>query len=542
MRGDLYPWQQDMVDFASERPKCILAAAPGTGKSRASLEAFNLGGAGRKLVIAVPPHLALNWMREIKKWTPELLPHTQRVRASKERHTGRVVVISYQMLVTWMKAGKLKKPDCLIIDEAHAIKTPKAKRTQALMRLIKAVDQAMLLSGSIIVNRPSELGSALLAFKAVKSRKTFESVYCGGWQAPWGWQRDGKFDAAQLRELLDPWMLVVPKSVLGQAHERRTPPRIIEVEVSGRASREKAFDRHEVAKNPNTVAFEGMSELMAWHGEQKVPYAVPHIQNVLESEEKVIVFYWHVEVGKALCEAMFKHIGDKAVFNISGAVGLKQAVVDQFEEHEGPAVLIANHRAAGTGLNITCSSYIIFVESPWGPGDVDQCISRADRIGQNEIVRTDFLTIAGSIDAHIIHALIDKAEIIEEVVDKMAKKVKVNELDRAMVLVYLDYCEKRRVSAEELIEAVVAETDAKAIEKHSTGKVEEEKPKPKKKAAAKKPEPKPVSLSEVRLAARKYMNAAGGPALKALLDEFGAPKLSALTKDQYDDFIAKAAA
>ena len=535
MVSDMYPWQKEMHDFALERQKCILAGDPGTGKTRAAIEVLKTAKAGNCTVV-VPAHLRRNWANEFALWWPEAADFVQVVEKTSEPLKHPFVIISYDMFVKWHQEKKLRA-SFFIFDEAHYLKSPNAKRSRAGRVRIKNSAWAILLTGTPAPNRMSELGTALMGFGAIKNRKNFEAVYCGGWQAPWGWQRDGNPNVEALQELLEPYMIRVPKSVLSQVTAGRMPPRVIEVDVAGCATREKAFDKAEVAKNPNPIAFEGMSELMAWHGEQKVKPAAEHIRNVLESEEKVLVFYWHTEVGDAL-EKQLRKFG---VSRIDGKTKDKQQELDNFKsEPHGNRILLANHKAGGTGLNITEASYIVFVEAPWSPGDLDQCISRCDRIGQEDIVRTDIITVAGSVDGHVIHAILNKAETIEEVIDMPAIK-KVTKRDVLVFGLLLDHSEARRLEPVDFVEQMFEKwggVDLLDQDQHDDNPPAEEA----KQIVEPKPEPEPEAeaptLAEVRAAARAYMDAQGSDELKDLLATFGAKNLSALEEDDYAGFMA----
>ena len=64
----------------------------------------------------------------------------------------------------------------------------------------------------------------------------------------------------------------------------------------------------------------------------------------------------------------------------------RQATVDRFSEQEGPAVLILNPRAAGTGLNITAATVVIHYSQVWNPALELQASARAHRRGQTQPV------------------------------------------------------------------------------------------------------------------------------------------------------------
>lgn len=60
----------------------------------------------------------------------------------------------------------------------------------------------------------------------------------------------------------------------------------------------------------------------------------------------------------------------------------------KFEGKQGHAELFVQLAAGGFGLNITCATYVLFLDPPWSPSEHSQCVDRAHRIGQKHIVRS----------------------------------------------------------------------------------------------------------------------------------------------------------
>ena len=86
------------------------------------------------------------------------------------------------------------------------------------------------------------------------------------------------------------------------------------------------------------------------------------------------------EAGAALPPAFW------AAINGSTPQEDRQPLVDAFGEHDGPAVLVLNPRAAGAGLNITAATVVIHYTQVWNPALEQQASARAHRRGQTEPV------------------------------------------------------------------------------------------------------------------------------------------------------------
>jgi superfamily II DNA/RNA helicase len=88
-----------------------------------------------------------------------------------------------------------------------------------------------------------------------------------------------------------------------------------------------------LVENPNALmAFEGLAELMREAGLRKVKPAAEFIENLLDSEDQVVVFVHHKDVAAQLAEALKKH--KPAV--ITGDTPRKQrdTYIDEFQAHK----------------------------------------------------------------------------------------------------------------------------------------------------------------------------------------------------------------
>ena len=73
-------------------------------------------------------------------------------------------------------------------------------------------------------------------------------------------------------------------------------------------------------------------------------------------------------------------------------------------------VMIATISTAGTSIDLTAASQVIFVEQTWTPADMEQAAKRCHRIGQTEPVRVRFVSVDDGVDTHIARILKRKTE------------------------------------------------------------------------------------------------------------------------------------
>jgi SNF2 family DNA or RNA helicase len=138
-----------------------------------------------------------------------------------------------------------------------------------------------------------------------------------------------------------------------------------------------------------------------------VPGESAKLDRLLEIEDvaaeeglKVLVFsFFREALATVVSTARCKVFGP-----ISGDVSpeRRQAIVDDFTAHEGPAILAAQIRAGGLGLNIQAASVVVLIEPQWTPTMEDQAIKRAHRAGQTRRVQVHRLLVAGSVDERVL--------------------------------------------------------------------------------------------------------------------------------------------
>lgn len=511
--------QREAVAFFAETPKGILALDMGMGKTAVSLIVAKVTGAERILIIC-PPVVKIHWLREVIKWRTDLIGSIQVIHKLDEKldKTKRVHIVPYTVASHKGPLRQIPKPDIFILDEMHYCKSSGAQRTRTAVSFLKKVDRAVLLSGTPMPNRPIELWPILLAMRVFKNKNNYGRRYCAGWFTPWNrWDFTGASNLDELREKLKPYMFHRKSK-----DKKARPPRVIEMDLP-LDRREKALDRAEIERLEFSIAFEAYSDIAHQSAVRKVPLAVKHIKDILESEQKVVVFAHHRDVLDLLMDGL----KDYNPVMVRGGTVKPHLQVAKFQEDEECRVFLGNITAAGVGIDLTAAAYVVFVECTWVPGELWQAIARCDRRGQTRAVRTDILTIHRSIDAHILHGMLSKDENINTVVQEtpMAKKDVTLSLnfseDQAKALYrQLDLRFGKKDEEEDIVE-----DDAEFEEEDDQEEEEQEE----------------VTLELVRQKLGEHMRKNGAPETKKLLEGFGASKVSELDEDDWPDVIEAAA-
>jgi len=418
----LRPYQQAGVEellsklTANKAHGALLADAPGLGKTSQAIEVANRLAEGSKgpnftVLIVCPASLRLNWERELAMWT-------RLINGASFLHEAQ----TYGEIVR--KKQQRGQYDLIIFDESHYLKNPDAKRTKACLALVS--DYKLFLTGTPCVNRPMEMYPVLKTLGLKMSRVQYGIRFCngrlisvpirGGHSKRKAWDFTGHSHEDELNKALRSSVMVrrTKEEVL-----KELPKKIRQViAMDFKSGESKAFkDRfaslslaadilEEAGKTPFTeLAKERYNVAMA-----KLPYVLDFINDLLEEEDKIVVFAHHRDVINAIVEG-----GENRVALVGGMTEKqKDAAVQAFQN--GPArVFVGQIVAAGTGLTLTAARTVVFAELSWVPGEVSQAEDRLHRIGQKDTVRVFHLVAEGSIDARIVRSIVDKQQVIEEI-------------------------------------------------------------------------------------------------------------------------------
>jgi len=159
-----------------------------------------------------------------------------------------------------------------------------------------------------------------------------------------------------------------------------------------------------------------LSRVRRLTGLLKAPLVADYATTVLEGgEPKVIIFAHHLEVIEKLKNALL----DYHPVVLTGATGpvQRQQAIDDFQAKPEAQVFIGQITAAGTAITLTAAKHVLFAEADWVPANNWQAMSRAHRIGQQDGVLVEFLSIPDSIDERIGDALARKARDFAAIFD-----------------------------------------------------------------------------------------------------------------------------
>lgn len=397
LKASLRGYQDFAARFALVQGKVLIGDEMGLGKTIEALAALTHLHARDKthFLVVCPAAVVSNWMREIESKSrleaQRLHGQARDLAVDEWLVRGGVAVTTYGTLAA-VRDRVLACPGlaCVVVDEAHYIKNPGAKRSQLLAEVIGQVDGAILLTGTALENRIDEFRTLVRYLR------------------PDLLEGEAELPAAKFRELVAPVYLR-----RNQADVLDELPALVEVDdwVEATDADEAAY--RTAVDEGNFMAMR-RAAFAAGAGSAKMERLVDIAGEARDNGRRVIVFSHFRDV----LDAVMGELGEVAVGPLTGDVpaARRQELVDEFSAADGGAVLVSQIVAGGVGLNIQAASVVAICEPQLKPTTEWQAIARAHRMGQLESVQVHRLLLEDSVDARIVEILARKKQLFDELV------------------------------------------------------------------------------------------------------------------------------
>lgn len=449
-----FNYQKDVYAEAMNFNKYILNLEMGTGKSMISLltmkKRMELGQIKRCLIIPCVASLKYNWQEEIRKHLGE----ESLVLGSRRNRKGRWSVKSNaekladlenlpqgsKWLITNVESFRdknikeavkklIKKGeiDALIIDEVHKLVSPRAQQTKAILSLAPLIPYTLLLTGTILLNRPTDLFVPLKLIDAeTKSFTVFKNFYCimGGYG---GYQIVGYKHLDELQHRLSEVSVRVRKEDVLDLPDKLFVEEYLEMEnkqtkIYQQVLESIVADIDKVVLNPNPLAqmirlrqATADTSILSDSVAESVKFdrAESLIEDIVANGDSVLVFSNWSEV----IDNFEARLTDKfSVAKITGKATDVEAQKEKFNEDDCH-ILLMTTKAGGTGHTFNKATYIIFLDEPWTSADLQQAVARCHRIGQTKPVTIYTLMCKDTIDEYIHRIVKRKGALGDSIVD-----------------------------------------------------------------------------------------------------------------------------
>lgn len=399
-------------------------------------------------LLVVPMSVVSNWMRESKRFSPEI---RVLIHHGVERKIGEdllkavedsdLVITTYALV--HRDLGSLERIHWgrIVLDEAQCIKNPVAKQAQAVRAMI--ADRRVALTGTPVENRLSELWSIMdflnpgLLGSAGSFRKRFA--------VPVERYRD-RVRTDQLRRLVQPFILRRLKTDPNVVAD--LPPKLETKEYSHlTAEQAKLYDACVKRVLGEVDRAEGMQrrglvlaaliklKQICNHPSQllkdtegsrapdpsrsgKTTRLLEMLDEVLSEGDQALIFTQFRQMGHLL-QLMIQHEVNRPVLFLHGGTPQteRQRIIDTFQKSDGQhPVLILSLKAGGVGLNLTAATHVFHFDRWWNPAVENQATDRAYRIGQTRTVHVHKFVVAGTLEDRIDEMIEQKTELASNII------------------------------------------------------------------------------------------------------------------------------
>jgi len=439
-----FTWLNYMADLGFG---ACLADDMGLGKTvqvLAYLEKLRKTDKYSHVLLIVPASIIGNWQKETAKFAPniqvKILHGKSAVVLSREvLETQAFLTITTYGMAVRIQCLQEQNWDCIILDEAQAIKNPATKQTRLIKKLQSRIRIAM--TGTPIENDLTNLWSLFdfLNKGLMGTSKEFQSFTKQLTDHPEGYDR--------LRRIISPFILrrlKSDKSIIDDLPDKMETIDYISLskkqvvlykkqiaELKSKLEDSEGIERRgiilatimklkQICNHPDQ--FLGQNRFLP---EESGKFAMLKdiCETIYEKRERVLVFTQFREITDYLA-AYLENIFGCSGFILHGGTKVQRRteMVEAFNSEQYIPFMILSVKAGGTGLNLTGANHVIHFDRWWNPAVENQATDRAFRIGQKKNVIVHKFVATGTIEERINDIINSKKELSEHIIGASGEK------------------------------------------------------------------------------------------------------------------------
>ena len=428
---------------------CALLMEMGTGKSLTAVAITGaLANAGyiRRVLIVAPLSILGVWEAEFSRFADfpyflAVLSGTGEKKRDTLRHMAgaalQVAVVNYESAWRMEKDLRLWRPDLIIADEGHKIKTHNIAASKAMHRLGQQAGYRLLLTGTVITNKaidvfsqfkfvnPDIFGQSFYAFrsryfdmvgygnhtpvlkKAMEAELT-EKLHSISYRATKAECLDLPETTDVIRQVdLEPAALRIYQELVKESYAALSGGEVTAPNILTRLLRLSQLTGGFIG-NDETAAVEQVSAAKLSALEDILDGAAA------EGKKLVIIARFLPEI-KAICKLLEKRGLRYAC--ITGEVKNREEQVEQFQKEPEVMAFVGQIATAGMGITLTAASTMVFYSLDYSMSNFEQAKARIHRVGQRMPCTYLYLVARGTVDEKVLLALKDKADLARTLVD-----------------------------------------------------------------------------------------------------------------------------
>lgn len=428
---------------------CALLMEMGTGKTITSIAiAGKLAEAGkiRRVLVVAPLSILGVWEEEFEKFAAYpyalavLTGSGSRKRDTLRHMTGialQVAVVNYESAWRMEKDLAAWRPDLIIADEGHKIKTHNIAASKAMHRLGAKAGYRLLLTGTVITNKavdvfsqfkfvnPAVFGQSFYAFrnryfdmvgygnhtpvlkKSMEAELT-ERLHSISFRATKAECLDLPETTDIIRQVeLEPAALRIYRGLVKESYAELSGGEVTAPNILTRLLRLSQLTGGFIG-NDETAAVEQVSAAKL--------SALEDILDGVEAEgKKLVIIARFIPEIKAICKLLEKR--GLGYAQISGGVKNREEQVSAFQNDPEVMVFVGQIATAGLGITLTAASTMVFYSLDYSMSNFEQAKARIHRVGQRMPCTYLYLAARGTVDEKVLAALKDKADLARTLID-----------------------------------------------------------------------------------------------------------------------------
>lgn len=435
--GALRPYQQEglnwlsfLYDFGFHG---MLADDMGLGKTVQVIAFLSTLQLQQPVLIIVPTTLIFNWKRELERFFPSLqaiIHHGSKRTSSVEKlMLSQAIITTYTTLRRDFSLFSQISYDCLILDEAQAIKNAHTQTAQTVQRLDAAF--RLSITGTPVENNLMELWShfQFLMPDLFGDQKGFETELQAGMSDTRFYRRiKRKIRPFLLRRTKEEVAKDLPEKIeqtvwVEMGEEQRTLYEhflsgvrcnlLSKVSMDGMSKHrmevlEAIMRLRQICCHPLLIAEECRESA-------KLDALIDDLETAIEEKRKVLIYSQFTSM-LSLIGKRVKDKGWNSVY-LDGQTQNREKVVFQFQEDPAISFFLISLKAGGVGLNLTAADYVFLYDPWWNHAVEDQAIDRAHRIGRKDTVIAKRYIMVETIEEKMMKLKAAKSALSAELID-----------------------------------------------------------------------------------------------------------------------------
>lgn len=440
-QGKLRPYQQEGLNWLAFLYEYsfhgMLADDMGLGKTVQVIAFLSQLTLSAPVLIVLPTSLLFNWQREFERFLPSIPVHLHhgplRGKTRHELPASGVIITSYTTLRLDLPLLSQIDYQCVILDEAQAIKNPQTQVAQSVWKLHARF--RLSITGTPIENNLSELWAhfRFLIPDLLDSEKEFASEIQAG-------ASDARY-LQRIKSKIRPFLLRRKKEEVAKDLPERIE-QIVWVEMG--IKQRKVYDEFLAGVRGNLfkkVDLDGVSKhrmeifeailrlrqicchpLLATASSEdlvndsaKLDAVLEDIKTTVAEGRKVLVYSQFTSMLRLIAKEITE-IGFNFVY-LDGSTVDREKVVTQFQQDPAIPIFLISLKAGGMGLNLTAADYVFLYDPWWNEAVENQAINRAHRIGRRDVVIAKRYVAVESIEEKMMKLKAAKRSLIQDVLE-----------------------------------------------------------------------------------------------------------------------------